>query len=173
MNSYDGTVIANAAVLPAGIGGAVSFFASNSTDIVVDINGYFAPPGPKGLNFYATTPCRLVDTRNPNGIAGGPIVSAGTTRTFSLQTDSCGLPGFPAVQAYSLNIAVVPQGVLGYLSTWPAGGTQPLVSTLDAWKGQIVANAAIVPAGTNSGSINVFVTDTTHVIIDTAGYFGQ
>jgi hypothetical protein len=33
-----------------------------------------------------------------------------------------------------------------------------------------VANAAIVPAGTN-GAISIYVTDNTHVILDIDGYF--
>jgi hypothetical protein len=33
-----------------------------------------------------------------------------------------------------------------------------------------VANAALVPAGTG-GAVNVFVTNATHVVIDTNGYF--
>jgi hypothetical protein len=171
LNSLDGTVLANAAIVPAGAGGLVSFYASNTTDLVVDINGYFAPPQSNGLNFYTLTPCRLVDTRNPNGTFGGPTMGPGTTRTFPLSQGSCGLPAVPGAQAYSLNMTVVPQGVLGYLSTWPAGATQPVVSTLNALKGQIVANAAIVPAG-GTGSIDVYVTNTTDVIIDTNGYFG-
>ena len=74
--------------------------------------------------------------------------------------------------AYSLNMTVVPSGFLGYLSVWPAGGSQPEVSTLNAYKRQAVANAALVPAGA-SGAVRVYVTNTTHVIIDTNGYFGQ
>jgi len=171
LNSFDGTTLANAAIVPAGTAGYVSFFASNTTDLVVDINGYFAPPGTGGLNFYPGIPCRVVDTRNSNGAFGGPTMAAGTPRAFPLSQGSCGLPGVPGAQAYSLNITVVPQGALSYLSTWPAGGTQPVVSTLNAFKGQIVANAAIVPAG-GIGSIEVYVTNTTDVIIDTNGYFG-
>ncbi len=172
LNSFDGTVLANAAIVPAGTGGAANFYASNTTDLVVDINGYFAPPGLGGLNFYPVTPCRLVDTRNANGALGGPTLGPSTTRTFPLSSGSCGLPGFPGAQAYSLNMTVVPQGFLAYLSTWPAGVAQPVVSTLNAFKGQVVANAAIVPAG-GAGSIDVFVTNTTDVVIDTNGYFGS
>jgi hypothetical protein len=171
LNSLDGMVLANAAIVPAGSGGAVSFFASNTTDLIVDINGYFAAPGAAGLNFYTATPCRLVDTRNPSSPFGGPIVSAGTARTFPLALGSCALPTFPTVQAYSLNLTVVPQGPLGYLTTWPAGGTQPTVSTLNSPKGDVVANAAIVPAG-YVGSIDAFVTNNAHVIVDVNGYFG-
>ena len=169
LNSSNGTVLANAAIVPAGTGGAVSFYASNATDLVVDINGYFAAPG-SGLNFYTATPCRLADTRTAAGPFGGPSAGAGTTRTFPLSSGSCGLPGYPTAQAYSLNMTVVPQGALGYLTAWPAGGTQPYVSTLNADNGQVAANAAIVP--TNNGSINVYVTNTTDVVIDTNGFFG-
>ena len=69
-------------------------------------------------------------------------------------------------------MTVVPTGPLVYLTLWPAGQTQPYVSTLNALKGQVVANAALVPAGI-SGSANIYVSNTTQVIIDTNGYFGQ
>jgi hypothetical protein len=149
----------------------VNFFASNTTDLVVDINGYFAPPGAGGLNFYTVPPCRLVDTRNATGTFGGPAMNAGATRSFPLSQGSCGLPDSAALQAYSLSMTVFPQGVLGYLTAWPTGGTQPFVSTLNAWKGLAVANAALVPAGA-AGSISVYVTNATNLTIDTAGYFG-
>ena len=93
-------------------------------------------------------------------------MAAGSTRTFPLPQGCREELG----QAYSLNITVVPYEPLGYLSIWPTGEPQPLVSTLNSWNGQIVANAAIVPSGIG-GSVNVFVTGTTDVIIDVNGYF--
>jgi hypothetical protein len=170
LNAMDGSILANAAIVPAGAGGAVSFYATNTTDLVVDIVGYFAPPGPGGLNFHAVNPCRVADTRNATGALGGPQVGAGGFRVFPLPQSSCALP-FTAA-AYSLNVTVVPSGALGYLTAWPAGWPQPIVSTLNAKKGQIAANAAIVPAGTN-GAISVYVTNNAHVIVDANGFFGQ
>jgi hypothetical protein len=170
LNSLDGSILANAAIVPAGSGGAVSFYAAGATDLVVDINGYFAPPGTGGLNFYPLPPCRVVDTRNGSGPLGGPILTAGTPRSFPLPSSGCGLPSTAA--AYSLNYTVQPGGPLGFLSTWPTGQGQPLVSTLNDLKGLVIANAALVPAGTG-GAINVLVTDSSHVIIDTNGYFGH
>ena len=120
----------------AGTGGEASFYASDTTDLVVDIDGYFAPPGTAGLNFYTVSPCRLVDTRNTDGALGGPILSAGKTRSILLSETSCGLPGFPEGQVYSLNMTVVPQSTLAYLTTWPTGVPQPVVSTLNAVNGQ-------------------------------------
>jgi hypothetical protein len=76
----------------------------------------------------------------------------------------------PSAAAYSLNVTVVPDATLSYLSAWPTGSAQPFVSTLNSLDGAVVANAAIVPAGTN-GAISVFVTNNTHVILDINGYF--
>jgi len=110
--------------------------------------------------FVAVTPCRVADTRNSG------IMYAGETRTFSVSGSGCGVP---VAGAYSLNFTVVPSGQLGYLTAWPTGSTQPTVSTLNSPNGAILANAAIVPA--SNGSINVFVTNPTHVIVDINGYF--
>ncbi|HXN47245.1 MAG TPA: hypothetical protein VN893_11430, partial [Bryobacteraceae bacterium] len=87
---------------------------------------------------------------------------------FPIPTGGCGIP--PTAAAYSVNVTVVPDGMLSYLTTWPAGASQPGVSTLNSWDGAVVANAALVPAGT-SGAISVYVTNPTHVILDVNGYF--
>jgi hypothetical protein len=121
--------------------------------------------------FYPVTPCRIADTRNAAGTFGGPLLGAGSTRNFPIPSSACGLP--TTAQAYSLNMTVVPPGALEYLTTWPEGVTQPLVSTLNSLQGQILANAAIVPAGTPNGSISVYVSNATNLIIDVNGYFAQ
>jgi hypothetical protein len=167
LNSLDGRVKANAAIVPAGAGGAISIFATNDTDLILDINGYFVPASnPAALAFYPMSPCRLVDTRS-NLLSGGAL-SGGTSRTLPLLSGSCNVP--PTARAYSLNFTAVPPGFLGYLSVWPTGQPQPLVSTLNDLTGTVVANAAIVPAGA-SGSIDVFATNTTDLVVDINGYF--
>jgi len=35
-------VVANAAIVPAGAGGAISLYVNNATDALFDINGYFS-----------------------------------------------------------------------------------------------------------------------------------
>jgi hypothetical protein len=66
-----------------------------------------------------------------------------------------------------------PGGAVDYLSLWPSGSTRPVVATLNDPEGLIVANAAIVPAGTPSGGISVFNPGpaTADIIIDMNGYF--
>ncbi len=169
LNAIDGRVKAGAAIVPAGANGAVCAFATNDTDLVIDINGYFVPStNPNALAFYPLAPCRLVDTRGPTGILGGPSLVGNAARTFPILSSSCNVPA--AAQAYSLNYTSVPKGSLGFLTTWPAGQTQPLVSTLNAPTGAVTANAAIVPAGT-SGAVSVFVTNDSDLVIDIDGYF--
>ena len=169
LNSLEGRIKANAAIVPAGTSGAVSVFVSASTDVILDINGYFVPAtDAANLAFYPVTPCRVADTRVGTGPFGGPILTPAAARTFAVPQSACSIPANAA--AYSLNFTVVPQGPLGYLSTWPAGQPQPVVSTLNSPSGAIVANAAIVPAGTNGG-ITVYASAISDVIIDINGYF--
>jgi hypothetical protein len=72
-------------------------------------------------------------------------------------------------QAYVFNATVVPPGALGYLTLWPDGGDQPLVSTLNAIDGAITSNMAIVP--TNNGSIDAYASSLTQMILDISSYF--
>jgi hypothetical protein len=163
LNAITGTVTANAAIVQAGFGGSIDVFASNATDLVIDVNGYFAPMGTGGLLLYGVTPCRVVDTRQPSG---SPPV---TSLDVAVGASACGIPA--TAQAYILAVTVVPPAPLGYLTLWPQGQTRPLVSTLNALDAAVTSNMAIVP--TTNGSISVFPSNPTHVIVDIFGYFGQ
>jgi hypothetical protein len=44
LNSYTGTVVANAAIVPASTTGAINVYVSDKTDVLFDVNGYFASP---------------------------------------------------------------------------------------------------------------------------------
>jgi hypothetical protein len=124
------------------------------------------------LAFVAITPCRVVDTRAGFGFTGafGPPTLAGqATRTFPIQSSpNCAIPSI--AQAYSFNVTVVPPGFLGYVTVYPTGVTRPNASTLNSQQGFIVANAAIVPAGTN-GSVDVFANNATDLVMDINGYY--
>ena len=174
LGSPDGLPVSNAALVPAGTNGSISLYANADTDVIVDANGYFAPPGSAGaLYFYPLTPCRIADTRSVGGSGltgafGPPTMSAGSTRDFPIPMSSCGVPA--TAQAYSLNIGVVTPGPLAFLEVWPAGQPQPLVGTLSSPEAGVVSDAAIVPAGAN-GAISIYVSNTTDVIIDIDGYF--
>jgi hypothetical protein len=137
-------------------------FVTNDSDVVIDINGYFAPPGQGGLSFYTLSPCRVLDTRNPPGTPpfNGKI-------DVNVNNSGCGVPA--TAHSYVLNATVVPSGGLGFLTLWPQGAAQPLVSTLNAVDGAVTSNQAIVP--TTNGSISAFGSSSTHLVLDIAGYF--
>src|SRR5438067_1448283 len=95
------------------------------------------------LVFVGMTPCRIADTRDatfPAGF-GPPSLTGQASRTFAIQSLSSRCPVPSIAQAYSFNITVVPpgavvssvnpSGALGFLTIWPSGGAQPLVSTLN------------------------------------------
>jgi hypothetical protein len=171
LNSLDGRIKADAAIVPAGANGAVSVFVTNTSNVILDINGYFAPASGSTLAFYPLPPCRIADTRYssyPQGL-GPPFLLGGQGRDFPiLNATSCNIP--TSAQAYSLNFSVVPHGALFYMTVWPTGQTRPVVSTLNDIPGQIIANAAIVPAG-SGGEVSVYPTNDTDLIIDINGYF--
>ena len=128
----------------------------------------FTPP----RVFVAVVPCRVVDTRNAPGPYGGPALATNAVRAFDIDNGPC--PGIPVgVDAYSLNFGGILPPADGFLTAWPTGSGQPVVSQLNLVGGEVVANAAIVPAGTG-GSINVLVNaGPTNIYIDINGYFSS
>jgi hypothetical protein len=108
LNSYEGAVLANAAIVPAGTGGSIEAYATNDTDLLIDINGYFVPPTSGSLQFYPLTPCRILDTRNATGTFGGPSLVAWIARSFPIPSSGCDVPS--GAGAYAFNVTVVPPG---------------------------------------------------------------
>jgi hypothetical protein len=169
LNNLTGTVVANAAILRAGTGGAFQAFVTDNSHLIVDLNGYFAPPGqPGALSFFAMQPCRIFDTRLPSGAFGGPVMARDSTRNFTVPSSGCAVP--TTAQAYMTNATVVPPAVFGFLTLFPGGQPRPTVSTLNAIDGALHSNAAIVPAGAG-GVISIYTSDQTHLLLDISGYF--
>jgi hypothetical protein len=162
LNAPTGTITANAAIIPTGTGGAIDLFVTNTTDMVIDINGYFAPPGVGGLSLYTLSPCRVLDTRQ---IGSGQPFSG--VLEVNVEMSACSVP--INGQSYVFNATVVPPAALGYLTLWPEGATQPFVSTLNAIDGAITSNMAIVPEA--SGGISSFASNQTQLVLDISGYF--
>ena len=119
----DGRVKANAAIVPAGTGGAIRLFVTNTTNVILDINGYFAAVKGSTLAFYPLYPCRVVDTRGPNGPFGGPFLRGGAPgRDFPMRSSSCHIPATATglfVELYSR--AERASGLLDHM----ASGTEP------------------------------------------------
>ena len=124
------------------------------------------PPG--GADFYAVTPCRLLDTRG----VSAPSLAAGGTRTFTV-TGACAVPA--DAKALTVNATVThTTGGPGHLRLWPGDGAMPVASTINFQPGQTRANNATVAlAGNGSGTIKVFnaAPGTVDFILDVSGYY--
>jgi uncharacterized repeat protein (TIGR01451 family) len=122
------------------------------------------------FGFYPLTPCRLVDTREPDGPNGGPALQAGTTRVFSL-VSSCGIPA--TARALSVNATVTQPTTLGHLRLYPADQALPTASNLNYAPGLTRANNAAVPLSA-SGELGVYcgqAAGSAHFVLDVNGYF--
>ncbi len=141
---------------------------------------FWSPPGASGvtalsvtnpLAFVGVTPCRVADTRG-NGFTGAygpPSLAANATRSFTI-AGVCGIDA--SATAVSFNFAALNVGGAGDLRVFPAGGSVPLVSTLN-YNGNTpnIANAAVVPLGTG-GAITVEADAVgIDLIIDVNGYY--
>ena len=123
------------------------------------------------LPFVAVTPCRMADTRGNGytGQYGPPSLFANATRSFTV-AGQCGIPAF--VTAVSFNFTALNVGGTGDLRVFPAGGSAPLVSTLNYNANTPnIANAAVVELS-GSGAIAVQADAVPiDLIIDVNGYY--
>jgi hypothetical protein len=129
------------------------------------------PPTATPSDLYTLQPCRLVDTRNPNGPLGGPVLGASAQRTFTA-VNACGIPA--GATALVVNITAVNPTAAGNLSVYPGNGSPLGTSVNNFLPSSIRANNAIVRLATDgSGSFGVQNSSlgTTNVVIDVMGYF--
>ena len=140
-----------------------------------------APAEAQGYQYFAVTPCRIVDTRvvNPQQPAPRdttatmlPPLYPPTTQTvwpgpydpdspqnFRVRgvsqfdgTGNCGVP--TNATAVSVNVTVVSPGSNGDIRIWPYGGAVPLVSTINVvTTDTALANGAIVPMPAYSAGV--------------------
>jgi hypothetical protein len=159
------------AATPAHAAGIVAVGVQSSAQSPTLPNGYFYfTPGPPA-RFFSLAPCRLVDTRNPTGLLGGPALPASSRRNFTL-TDVCGVP--TTAKAISINVTVTGATAPGFVSLFPGNGIPPTTSNINFAAGQTRANNAVVLLATDAtGSLAVLngAAGTVHFILDVNGYF--
>ena len=119
LNDIPGQIIANAAIVVAGTSGDVSVYPTNDTDLVIDINGYFAAAGAGGLSLYGVQPCRVIDTRH---VGSGQPFSGTLSPPVDVVDTGCAASSL--AQAYVFNASGRAGGSLGYLDA-VAGRHQP------------------------------------------------
>jgi hypothetical protein len=162
LNNPTATVVANAAIVPAGENGEIATYADQDTQLIGDIDGYFALPATGGLSLYPLAPCRAIDTRSSGGAFRGE-----RNPPVNVAAAPCGIP--TSAQEYVFNATVVPVGSLGYLTLWADGQPMPGISNLNAYDGVTASNMAIV--GNIDGEVDAYADGVTQLILDIASYF--
>jgi len=123
-----------------------------------------------GRDFFTLTPCRVLDTRQPQD---GPALTSSQPETLSLH-GVCGIPA--TARAVAVNITVTQPTGAGHLIFYPGDVAPPAASTINFSPGQTRANNAILPLSLNGlGTLKVSPAitggGTVHVILDVVGYF--
>src|SRR5256885_2126897 len=69
-----------------------------------------------GRSLWTVAPCRVIDTRNPDGPWGGPALVGGSARTFTI-ANQCGIPADATVVA--VNVTITNPSAAGHLTFYP------------------------------------------------------
>ncbi len=173
-------------VFTVGVGADDNFniYAYTTTEVVIDVSGYYAPPATGGLYFHSLPkPTRLLDTRgtplnpldscyNNNSVK----LAAGSTRTQQAR-GFCAVNGVTipaAAQSLVGNATVLESsgtsGAYQYITLWPASASQPLVSNGNYITGATV-NSPFTVGLSSAGEFKIFTTATTHMTVDVLGYY--
>jgi hypothetical protein len=120
-------------------------------------------------DFYTLMPCRLLDTRTPEG--GAAPIPSGTVREVNVVAGSCGVPA--NAMALAINVTEVSATTGGEIAVYSAG--PPTGAATVSFNPELHrANNAIVLI-TSDGKLKVKPTlngaGSTHVVLDIAGYF--
>ena len=93
-SSPSGGAVANAAIVPAGTGGAIQMVAGNPTDVIIDINGYYAAPTDLAANTAIGTGALASNTTGVDSTTfGGSALQNNTTGSGNTAS------GFEAMQS--------------------------------------------------------------------------
>jgi subtilisin-like proprotein convertase family protein len=169
-----GQIIANNFTVALSSDGKFNVFGERTMDVVIDISGYYAPPGAGGLYYHALSkPIRMLDTRASQGNCDNVStpIAAGTSITTLARTTCEGLTIPATAQALVANATVVNvSGQLGYMTIYPNGVGAPLASNIIYYPGRILSNAFTVSLS-SSGEFNIFAERMIDAIVDVAGYY--
>ena len=200
VNFIAGQTVANQATVALGdigdgnYGNLTIYNFTGSTDVVVDVQGYYTPHGfhhpssfnPLGLgggynavtNVVTTSisPTRVLDTRPGSGQQGaGETLGPDSTLTFYPGTAT--FPGETAAvpddaTAVVLNVTAATSTADSFLTVWATGGSQPLASNLNFPAGKIVPNRVIVPINPDNQQVSIYnFAGNTDVVVDLDGYY--
>jgi len=177
INFVSGDFVANGAVVPLAASGAkditvlANFAGTQGCQVIMDVTGYFVGSG--GLNFYAVTPCRVIDTQSGVGGFMGFLPNGFPATTFSVK-GNCGIPS-DAI-AVAVNAIAANTQNQGWFALYPGTGSWPGVSNVNFFAGDTIGNGALVPVSAGANDLNVLAAfaagpSGAYLQLDVTGYF--
>jgi hypothetical protein len=168
INYEVGRTTAGVAITPM-TAGQVCIFASNATDVIVDVMGAFTPGGDR---FHPMSPTRWLDTR------GGAVqlaqltgVRAAPTQTQLMMRGQGGVP--QDATAVWLNLTVADPTTSTVLTAYPGPcGSPPLSSNVNARPQHSTASSVLVGVGTDGSVCVLTFSGSSQIVVDVAGWFG-
>ncbi len=156
--------------------GEVSIYNANgSTDVVVDVSGYYATTTGPGL-FVPMVPYRICDTRSTaisgltDSCTGHTLVASGTSGAV-LVLQVAGVGGIPAnATSVVLNVTVTDTTAADYLTVYPDGSTRPNSSSLNWPAGETVASGVTATLGAG-GALDFYIPQgAADLVVDVVGW---
>ncbi len=187
INFGAGQSVPNLVQVGIGNGGFISIYNFiGSTDVIVDVEGYFAPPSitSNAGGYVPISPVRVCDTRPTQpGVSSNQCNSSGSgtmgpNSVINVNVAGSG-PGGVLDSVPSSAIAVVLNITAtdttqngGFLTVYPAFTQTPNASNLNFGANESVANRVVVPIDPTSGDISIYnFNGNTDVIVDVNGYY--
>ena len=171
VNYVANRTMANGAILPLGADGNVCVYTTTSTDLVVDVAGWFGPQaGTSG--FTGVRPTRVIDTREDIGAA-----TARANETIVLDVRSAALDAVgggrtsvpAAATAVTINVTATRARGNGYVTVWPCDRERPTTSNLNVRAGRSIANNVVAPIDAQ-GRVCLRSVVNTELIVDVTGW---
>jgi len=158
-----GDIRPNLVVVPLGANGSIDANLFGTTDILVDVAGYFAPGATTAGMYHVIAPSRQVDSRIQLGFARLPNNGTGAL-------DPGGAVP-PTASAVSQNVTMTGSLGSGFVTAYPAGQPLPLASNGNtSGADQSRAALTLTKIGTG-GTVGYYVSRSVDLVVDVTGYF--
>lgn len=180
VNFTKGELISNRAVVGLSSSGKIDIISNTSTDVIVDIAGYYSA---SGSSYNPLLPARIADSRcdttSPPSYCPSENLPSTNMSFFALGPGSqenltvAGINSVPlSATAVVLNVTVTSTTRASYLTLWPSGTPRPVASDLNWQPGTTIANLVVADVGKN-GQVSLYNNGgSTEVIVDIEGYYG-
>jgi acid phosphatase type 7 len=130
-----------------------------------------ARTAPRAADYFTVPPCRLVDTRNANGLSGGPALAPGSSRSFPV-AGLCEVPS--SAVAVAVNVTAIGPSATGDLRLYGRSDVLPENNVVSFRAGQTRSSQAVIALG-REGQVAARPTlpagGSVHLVLDVSGYF--